>query len=82
MSETIDCPLCRRGRFCATNEALVCDLGCWKCLEGVTDRYGNPATGHHMILCPECGNKRCPKASDHTLACTNSNASGQPGSRY
>jgi hypothetical protein len=33
-----------------------------------------------MILCPTCGNKRCPRASDHDLACTGSNASGQPGS--
>jgi hypothetical protein len=32
-----------------------------------------------MILCPTCGNKRCPKASDHELACTGSNESGQAG---
>lgn len=35
-----------------------------------------------MILCPTCGNKRCPKASDHDLACTGSNESGQKGSVY
>ena len=35
-----------------------------------------------MILCPECGNKRCPHASDHRLACTGSNEPGQPGSVY
>jgi hypothetical protein len=35
-----------------------------------------------MILCPECGNKRCPKATNHELACTNSNEPGQSGSRY
>lgn len=35
-----------------------------------------------MILCPTCGCKRCPKASDHDLACTDSNAPGQPGSVY
>ncbi len=35
-----------------------------------------------MIVCPDCGNKRCPKASDHALACTNSNAPGQPGRVY
>lgn len=35
-----------------------------------------------MILCPKCGNKRCPHASDHNLECTNSNALGQPGSVY
>jgi Zn finger protein HypA/HybF involved in hydrogenase expression len=35
-----------------------------------------------MRLCPECGNKRCPKASNHELACTNSNDPGQEGSIY
>lgn len=35
-----------------------------------------------MILCPKCGNKRCPYANDHSNACTNSNATGQPGSAY
>lgn len=35
-----------------------------------------------MILCPDCGNKRCPKASDHELACTRSNEPGQAGSVY
>ena len=35
-----------------------------------------------FIVCPACGNKRCPKATNHELACTNSNASGQPGSDY
>ena len=35
-----------------------------------------------MILCPDCGNKRCPKASDHRLNCTRSNEQGQDGSVY
>jgi len=35
-----------------------------------------------MIVCPTCGNKRCPKASNHDLICTNSNEPGQPGSVY
>lgn len=35
-----------------------------------------------MIVCTECGNKRCPKASDHALACTGSNEPGQDGSVY
>jgi len=35
-----------------------------------------------MVVCPNCGNKRCPKATDHTLECTNSNEPGQKGSRY
>jgi len=32
--------------------------------------------------CPECGNKRCPKATHHALLCTGSNEKGQPGSSY
>lgn len=43
---------------------------------------GFPLSGERMIVCPECGNKRCPKASDHRLACTRSNAPGQPGSIF
>ena len=35
-----------------------------------------------MILCPTCGNKRCPHASDHRLDCTDSNEPGQAGSVY
>jgi hypothetical protein len=35
-----------------------------------------------FVVCPECGNKRCPKAHNHALACTNSNAVGQPGSSW
>jgi hypothetical protein len=35
-----------------------------------------------MIVCPDCGNKRCPKASNHALKCTNSNDPNQVGSIY
>ncbi|MGL4649946.1 MAG: hypothetical protein ACRC1H_11100 [Caldilineaceae bacterium] len=35
-----------------------------------------------MALCPDCGNKRCPKANDHRNVCTGSNEPGQPGSAY
>ena len=41
-----------------------------------------PLSSTKMILCPVCGCKRCPRASDHELACTNSNAPGQAGSVY
>lgn len=34
------------------------------------------------ILCPECGCKRCPKATNHAHACSQSNDSGQFGSVY
>ncbi len=30
-----------------------------------------------MIVCPTCGNKRCPHAANHNLKCTGSNAPGQ-----
>ena len=35
-----------------------------------------------MVVCQLCGNKRCPRATDHRLSCTNSNEPGQPGSAY
>lgn len=35
-----------------------------------------------MILCPKCGNKRCPHASDHRNDCTGSNEPGQVGAVY
>lgn len=36
----------------------------------------------YMRLCPLCGNKRCPKATNHTHECTNSNEPNQVGSIY
>jgi hypothetical protein len=39
-------------------------------------------TDMRMVLCPKCGNKRCPHANDHHNACTGSNEPGQPGSAY
>lgn len=38
--------------------------------------------GTRMIVCPDCGNKRCPKATDHRNECTGSNKPGQAGSAY
>lgn len=35
-----------------------------------------------MIVCPTCGNKRCPHATDHNCDCTGSNEPGQEGSIY
>ncbi len=35
-----------------------------------------------MVLCPTCGNKRCPKAANHNNQCTNSNDPNQLGSYY
>ncbi len=35
-----------------------------------------------FIVCTTCGNKRCPKATNHELVCSGSNEPGQPGSYY
>lgn len=35
-----------------------------------------------MIVCDECGNKRCPHGTDHRHDCTGSNEAGQAGSRH
>lgn len=60
---------------------------CHRCIEeykqGIKGAFGwMPLSSMKMILCPVCGCKRCPHASDHRLACTGSNESGQPGSIY
>lgn len=59
---------------------------CYECLKDVpaVEQYVNGLTVPmtRMILCPDCGNKRCPRATDHRLHCTNSNEPGQMGSTY
>ncbi|MGY6251845.1 hypothetical protein ACXIVK_00175 [Paraburkholderia caledonica] len=35
-----------------------------------------------MVVCPTCGNKRCPHATDHRNACSGSNEPGQKGSSW
>lgn len=54
---------------------------CYSCLNKPELGMANP-TFSRMVVCPKCGNKRCPKATHHDNACTGSNASGQKGSRY
>ena len=63
---------------------LVANYNCWcyNCLNEIKDNNGFPVTMYTFIVCPDCGNKRCPKSTDHNLACTDSNEPGQPGSRY
>lgn len=39
-------------------------------------------TDMRFVVCPDCGNKRCPHANDHRNACTESNEPGQEGSAY
>lgn len=50
--------------------------GCHRCIK----ERGQLAA--HMVVCRECGNKRCPKASNHDLSCTGNNEPGQSGSVY
>jgi len=61
---------------CLCGQLYAPELDCWKCHEeaGVSP--------WHMIICPKCGNKRCPKATDHNRLCTGSNEPGQDGSCY
>lgn len=40
------------------------------------------AMSRPFIVCVVCGNKRCPKATDHNNDCTGSNEPGQTGSAY
>ena len=53
---------------------------CYKCWDERPDPQ--PFDMRGMIVCKTCGNKRCPKATDHRLECTKSNEPGQPGSCY
>lgn len=39
-------------------------------------------TDMRFVVCPDCGNKRCPHANDHRNSCTGSNEPGQEGSAY
>ena len=57
--------------------------GCYECVKHDVD----PVTGISvllttMIVCPTCGNKRCPRATWHGNDCTGSNEPHQEGSRY
>lgn len=62
--------------------------GCQKCdekrLAALVKKTGDwmAGLGGGMIVCPTCGNKRCPKATFHGNDCTVSNAPNQPGSSY
>lgn len=55
---------------------------CYNCNKDRKDEGGFPWVMTRMIVCPKCGNKRCPHATDHNLDCTGSNEPGQAGSRY
>lgn len=58
------------------------DCGCWTCVLEHLREQDSSALFMPFIVCPRCGNKRCPKATFHENDCTDSNAPGQQGSRY
>ena len=62
-------------------EGALCCSACWDILVP-EDAPLSVRLSRGMMLCPFCGNKRCPKASNHTNGCSGSNDPGQPGSRY
>ncbi|UAW31758.1 hypothetical protein J6325_07500 [Klebsiella quasipneumoniae] len=74
-----DCSGCKAtARICAELSAnSSANSGCW-C------RTCRPVVLNDMrfVVCPDCGNKRCPRANDHRNACTGSNEPGQEGSAY
>lgn len=57
-------------------EPAVCP--CRRC----DDARRNAAIAPKFIVCPLCGNKRCPHATSHVFPCTGSNEPGQKGSDY
>ena len=60
---------------------MIIACQCFTCQDIPALGLKNP-TLTKMIVCFYCGNKRCPRATHHDNACTNSNAVDQPGSRY
>ncbi|EOV8481667.1 DUF550 domain-containing protein [Klebsiella aerogenes] len=57
------------------NSPVILDCWCRTC---------RPVALNDMrfVVCPDCGNKRCPRANDHRNSCTWSNEPGQEGSAY
>lgn len=60
------------------NKKMSC---CQQCrLDHIKDnkvRCSELVSNMTMLICGECGNKRCPKAQDHHFKCTNSNEPNQ-----
>lgn len=56
------------------------DCNCHACAGATAESGLGLALG--MVVCETCGNKRCPHATNHRLACTGSNAPGQAGSLW
>lgn len=86
------CPSCRATIDCyppaseyraLTEQPSPDDCGrCHRCLDARMPDGQFYSLHFGMLTCAMCGNKRCPKASDHRLDCTGSNEPGQVGSVY
>lgn len=80
------CPQCFHEatmRAAAAREVDDRPCRCRSCLRERDEQInGLPAEMCLLIVCPQCGNKRCPHANDHRNPCTGSNEVGQPGSAY
>lgn len=64
---------------------LVPDCPCNRCAQEAMDADGGSPFDPRLVrmfCCVQCGNKRCPHATDHRLSCTGSNEAGQEGSSY
>ncbi|MFO4446090.1 hypothetical protein AAHC63_00190 [Klebsiella quasipneumoniae subsp. quasipneumoniae] len=74
-----ECSGCKdTARICAelsANSSANPDCWCRTCRPVVLNDM-------RFVVCPDCGNKRCPRANDHRNACTGSNDPGQEGSAY
>ncbi len=74
-----ECSGCKAtARICAelsANSSANPDCWCRTCRPVVLNDM-------RFVVCPDCGNKRCPRANDHRNACTGSNEPGQEGSAY
>lgn len=57
------------------NSPVIPDCWCRTCRPVVLNDM-------RFVVCPDCGNKRCPRANDHRNACTGSNEPGQEGSAH
>ena len=66
---------CRAAMLQSGNSPAVPDCWCRTCRPVVLNDM-------RFVVCPDCGNKRCPRANDHRNACTGSNEPGQEGSAY
>lgn len=63
---------------------MIAECECYACIGSKPVSKGSWITIGltRMIVCPTCGNKRCPHGTDHRNECSGSNEPGQSGSRY